>query len=137
MIKFHGLDYKDKIRKAREETKALQKRQKEAAVVARTLFTSSAVGSTGSSRVAADTSVLLNRAGHLLPDKESFEEFEQAMENVIDLGTLLYTDTFTEDFVARIRLRMKILNEVYQQYVLSRDSAGLGGAIVESFMKRF
>ena len=137
MKKYHGPDFRQKLKEAREAAKALRDRRKESMVVARQLFPSAAVGSTGSSKVAADTSVLLTRAGYLLPNRESFAEFQHSMEQVIDFGALLYADTFTEDFVAKIRLRIKILFEVYQEYGLARDSSGLGGAVVESFLKRF
>ena len=137
MIKYYGSDYREKIKRAREDRRALQERQKEAAVVARKLFPSDTVGSTGSSRVAADTSVFLNRANHLLPDKDSCDQFMVSMEEVIEFGQTLYPDTFTEDFVAKIRLRAKILWKAYDALRLNRDCQGLGGVVAELFFERF
>ena len=95
------------------------------------------MGSTGSSRTATDTSALLNRANLLLPNKESFESFMQSMEEVIDLGEAVYPDTFTEDFVAKIRYKARILLKAYVDFELDRDSPGLGGAVAEDFCARF
>ena len=63
MKKHHGPDYRQKMKEAREAAKALRDRRKESMAVTRRLFPSGAIGSTGSSRVAADSSVLLTRAG--------------------------------------------------------------------------
>ena len=125
------------MKQARDEAKALRERRMGAAVVARTLFSSRSVDSTGSSRTAADTSILLNRAGLLLPNRESFEEFMGSMEEVIDLGEAVYPDIFTADFVAKIRYRSRILNDVYAEFGLHRDCFGLGGAVAEHFLRRF
>ena len=75
MKKYHGPDFRQKLKEAREAAKALRDRRKESMVVARQLFPSAAVGSTGSSKVAADTSVLLTRAVICCPTENPSQSF--------------------------------------------------------------
>ena len=65
MRRYHGADHAEKRKRIRQEAKALKERREEALKTARQLFSTRSVGSTGSSRTAADTSVILRRAGAL------------------------------------------------------------------------
>ena len=75
MEKYHGLDHAEKKKRMKQEAKLLKKSQEEAVLTARRLFSTRSVGSTGSSRAAANASPLLTRAGLLLPNKENYGDF--------------------------------------------------------------
>ena len=137
MERDHGLDHAEKKRRIRQEAKLLRSSQEGAVLTARTLFSTRSVGSTGSSRTAADASTLLNRAGLLLPNKECYADFVEKMEGVIDLGEACYAGTFTPEFVRKIRCRTKILFDVYTAFDLDRDRQELAGSVAEHFFLRF
>ena len=133
MKRYYGEDHAEKRKRSRQEAKLLKEKQEEALKTARQLFSTRSVGSTGSSRTAADTSAIIRRAGVLLPNKECYAEFMDKMEAVIEVGETCYIGTFSPDFVARIRGRTKILYDVYTEYDLDRDRQELGGSVAEHF----
>ena len=82
MTKYHGIGYRGKLWTISNDKKKLIEQQVEAQSVARRLFSSAVVGSTGSVRTAADTSVLLNRSNHILPSKEVYDELMTDMDDL-------------------------------------------------------
>ena len=100
------------LRRQKKEKEEEAAKRREAQDIARRLFPSRTVGSTGSVKSASDSSMLLSRVNQLLPSKEVHDSFKKKLEQLIELGLILYPDTFTEDFVAVARRKVAILYTV-------------------------
>ena len=105
--------------------------------MARRLFSSAEIGSTGSVRTASDNSPLLNRTNALLPSKEVYVAFVDHMETLLLKGSAAYPHTFTEEFTQKVRIKNEILYRVYEEQDIDQDSPHFGGAITEKFLNRF
>ena len=109
MVEYYGMDYKTQLKKKKEDEKKLREQRVEAQVVARKLFSSAEVGSTGTSRSATDSSPLLNRSNRLLPSLEAYPKFVEDMNSVLLRGSIAWPQTFTAEFMHKVRLKTCLL----------------------------